>query len=155
MSIMLTGCEEKNAGTRKNFDTERKQTESSKANTEQEEYKEMVMKVQINEQFFNVELENNPGAEAFYDMLREESITIHMRDYAGFEKVGTLGRSLPTQDRQTTTQPGDIVLYNGNQIVIFYGSNSWSYTRLGKIQDLTGLEKALGTGNIEVTFTIE
>ena len=78
-----------------------------------------------------------------------------MNDYAGFEKVGSLGKSLPTRNRQTTTQPGDIVLYNGDQIVVFYGSNSWSYTRLARIQDLTGWEKALGNGSVEVTFSAE
>lgn len=77
-----------------------------------------------------------------------------MSDYAGFEKVGSLGRSLPTSNSQTTTQSGDIVLYNGDQIVIFYASNSWSYTRLGKIDDLTGWEEALGSNDVIVTFSI-
>ena len=75
-----------------------------------------------------------------------------MNDYAGFEKVGSLGTSLPTSNSQTTAQPGDIVLYNGNQIVVFYGTNSWSYTRLGHINDLTGWEDALGSGDVTITF---
>ena len=78
-----------------------------------------------------------------------------MTDYSGFEKVGALGTSLPTSNSQTTTQSGDIVLYQGNQIVIFYGSNSWSYTRLGKIDDLTGWKDALGSGDVTVTFSME
>ena len=87
------------------------------------------------------------------EMMREAPVVIEMRDYSGFEKVGSLGASLPTSNSQTTTQAGDIVLYNGNQIVIFYGSNSWSYTRLGKIDDLTGWEEALGSGDVTVTFS--
>ena len=81
-------------------------------------------------------------------------MTLQLRDYAGFEKVGPLGQSLPTSDSQTTTQAGDIVLYQGDQIVIFYGSNSWSYTRLGKIEDLTGWAQALGNGSVSVTFSL-
>lgn len=77
-----------------------------------------------------------------------------MHDYAGFEKAGPLGTNLPTSNVQTTTHAGDIVLYQGNQIVIFYGSNSWSYTRLGKIDDLSGWEDALGSENVIVTFSL-
>ena len=81
-------------------------------------------------------------------------MTIQMSDYAGFEKVGALGTSLPTSNSQTTTQAGDIVLYQGNQIVLFYGSNSWSYTRLGTIDDLTSWTEALGSGDVSVTFSL-
>ena len=78
-----------------------------------------------------------------------------MRDYGGFEKVGPLGQSLPTSNSQTTTQSGDIVLYQGNQVVIFYGSNTWSYTRLGRIDNLSGWEEALGRGDVSVTFSLQ
>lgn len=88
------------------------------------------------------------------DMMRESPITIRMSDYGGFEKVGSLGESLPTSDRQTTTAKGDIVLYSGNQIVIFYGTNSWSYTRLGHVDDLDGWEEALGNEDVTVTFSL-
>lgn len=96
---------------------------------------------------------DNAGAQALSELLAEGPITIQMSDYAGFEKVGALGQSLPTSNRQTTTQAGDIVLYQGNQIVLFYGSNSWSYTPLGRIHDLTGWEAALGSGDVSVTFS--
>lgn len=89
------------------------------------------------------------------DMMKEAPVTIHMRDYAGFEKVGALGRSLPASNHQTTTKAGDLVLYQGNQIVMFYGSNSWSYTPLGHIADRTGWEEALGSGDVTVTFSLE
>lgn len=112
------------------------------------------MKVSIGEITFTATLESNAAVDAFVQMMHEEPVVIEMSDYAGFEKVGSLGTSLPTSNRQTTTQAGDIVLYQGNQIVIFYGSNSWSYTRLGKIDDLTGWEEALGNGDVSVTFTM-
>lgn len=98
---------------------------------------------------------DNSGAQALRDLLAEGDITIEMSDYAGFEKVGPLGQSLPTSNSQTTTQAGDIVLYQGNQIVIFYDSNSWSYTRLGRIVDLTGWTEALGSGAVSVTFSLQ
>ena len=82
-------------------------------------------------------------------------VTLSMSDYSGFEKVGSLGASLPANNAQTTTQAGDIVLYNGNQIVIFYGSNSWSYTRLAHVDDLTGWVEALGSGDVTVTFSAQ
>ena len=96
----------------------------------------------------------NDGAQALKELLTAGPLTIPMRDYGGFEKVGAVGRSLPTSNTRTTAQAGDIVLYQGNQIVIFYGSNSWSYTRLGKVGDLTGWADALGNGDLTVTFSL-
>lgn len=115
---------------------------------------EMKMNVQVGDYTFTASLENNAAVDALIEMLESGSVTIEMSDYSGFEKVGALGANLPTSNSQMTTQAGDIVLYQGNQIVIFYGSNSWSYTRLGRIDDLTGLEEALGDGNVTVTFLL-
>ena len=151
-SFLLSGCNEEEKEKTESPKTEGQQTEIQE---DTEESEETIMKVQIEDQVFTAELEKNPGAEAFAELLKEGPVTIQMNDYAGFEKVGSLGKSLPTRKRQTTTQPGDIVLYNGDQIVVFYGSNSWSYTRLARIQDLTGWEKALGNGSVEVTFCAE
>lgn len=111
--------------------------------------------VEVNGSRFTATLENNKAADALEEMVQEEPVTVQMSDYAGFEKVGSLGASLPASNRQTTTHAGDIVLYQGNQIVIFYGSNSWSYTRLGKIDDLTGWEEALGNGDVTLTLSPE
>ena len=82
-----------------------------------------------------IQWEENDSVYALREMAQTSDITIKMSQYGGFEQVGSLGQSLPRNDVQTTTSPGDIVLYSGNQIVVFYGSNSWSYTRLGKITD--------------------
>ncbi len=115
----------------------------------------MNMKVQVGDAVFSVTLEENEAVASFVEMMRENPVSIQMSDYSGFEKVGSLGTSLPASNSQTTTHAGDIVLYNGNQIVIFYGSNSWSYTRLGHVDDLTGWEEALGSGDVTVTFSLE
>ena len=124
-------------------------------NTEsEEEIAKMKMTVQVGESPFTAILEDNAAVDALVGMMEKGPVTIQMSDYAGFEKVGALGSSLPTSNRQTTTQAGDIVLYQGNQIVLFYGSNSWSYPRLGKIDDLTGWTEALGSGDVSVTFSL-
>lgn len=121
-------------------------------NTEENEVTNM--NVQVGDVVFSATLEENEAVSALVEMMRESPVVIQMSDYSGFEKVGPLGTSLPASNSQTTTQAGDIVLYNGNQIVIFYGSNSWSYTRLGHIDDLTGWEEALGSGDVTVTFSL-
>ena len=120
-----------------------------------EENAVMNMKVQVGDTIFSATLEENVAVSALVEMMRESPVVLQMSDYSGFEKVGPLGTSLPADNNQTTTHAGDIVLYNGNQIVIFYGSNSWSYTRLGHIDDLTGWEEALGNGDVTVRFSLE
>ena len=115
----------------------------------------MKMKIEVNGSPFTATLADNAAADALVDWVEEGPVTLELSDYAGFEKVGPLGRSLPASDSQTTTHAGDIVLYQGDQIVLFYGSNSWSYTRLGHIDDLTGWEDALGGGDVSVTLSLE
>ena len=105
-----------------------------------------------------VKIEDNAATKALVAALREASITYEADDYGGFEKVGALGRSLPTSNTQISTQPGDVILYSGNQIVLFYGTNSWSYTRIGKmdygtLDELKTFLKA-GQGKISVTLSL-
>lgn len=76
-------------------------------------------------------------------------------EYLGIFFVGLLGTSLPTDNRQITTQSGDIVLYQGNQIVLFYGTNTWSYTKIGHVNDLSGWQEALGGGDVTITLSLE
>ena len=123
-------------------------------NQEEKEQREMKMNVQIGEYTFTATLEENAAVEELIEMMKEGPVTIQMDDYSGFEKVGSLGRSLTTSNSQTTTSAGDIVLYNGNNIVMFYGSNSWSYTRIGRIDDLSHWKEALGKGSITAVLTI-
>ena len=125
--------------------------EAQNQETDKKEWTTMKMSVQIGDQIFTATLADTKAAREFARML---PITITMNDYGGFEKVGSLGRSLTASNSQITTTAGDIVLYNGNNIVIFYGSNSWSYTRLGRIDDLTGWTDALGHGSVSVTFRL-
>ena len=147
-NIMLEGPEESDSSTTsESGDAENGQVE--------EENSKMQMNVQIGGSNFTATLEENEAVDALVNMMEQGPVTIQMSDYSGFEKVGPLGTSLPASNRQTTTQAGDIVLYQGNQIVMFYGSNSWSYTRLGHIDDLTGWEEALGSGDVTVTFSLE
>ena len=127
----------------------------TKETTEKEENTEMNMTVQIGSRSFTASLEDNAAVAALLERMEEGVITLQMSDYAGFEKVGALGTNLPSSDRPTTTQAGDIVLYQGDQIVLFYGSNSWSYTRLGQIEELNGWQEALGNGDVSVTFSLE
>ena len=115
---------------------------------------EMKLKLEIKDYEFVVSLEENDAAHELVEMTRNEPITINFEDYGGFEKVGPLGRSLTADNTRITTKPGDIVLYQGNQIVMFYGSNTWSYTMLGHVEDLTYWEEALGNGDVVVTFTL-
>lgn len=121
---------------------------------ENQEAAVMKMQVQVENHTFTATLESNAAVDALVEMMKAAPIEIQMSDYSGFEKVGSLGTSLPADDQQTTTQAGDIVLYTGNQIVMFYGSNSWSYTRLGRIDDLTGWKEALGSGNVTVRLSL-
>ncbi|MCF0248329.1 MAG: hypothetical protein HUJ86_06960 [Synergistes sp.] len=113
------------------------------------------IKLQIGPYSFTATPEDNAAVREFTKLLKTSPITIQMEDYSGFEKVGALGRNLPAENSQITASAGDIVLYNGSNIVIFYGSNSWSYTRLAKIDNLTDWKKALERDSINVTFSIE
>ena len=110
------------------------------------------MTISIGEKTLPVSWEKNASVEALRKLC---PLTIEMSMYGGFEQVGSLGTSLPRDDVQTTTEAGDIVLYSGNQIVVFYGSNSWAYTRLGRIEGMTeaALKELLGNGNVTLTIT--
>ena len=114
------------------------------------------MYLKINNNILSVDLESNSSAEALVELLKKNDITYEAHDYGDFEKVGELGHTLPENNKQITTEPGDVILYNGNNICIFYGSNSWSYTRLGKIRDINAedLKSILGNGDVAVTFTL-
>ena len=102
-------------------------------------------------------LTDNEATRELTKLLEQGDITIRMSDYGGFEKVGALPQSFPTSNTRITTEPGDIMLYQGNNMVIFYGTNSWSYTRLGKIDGATAsnLRQFLGNGDVTLTLSLE
>lgn len=114
--------------------------------------------VSCGENTLEIELADTVSARDFAGRLSEGDITIFMRGYGGFEMVGGLGFSLEREDEQMTTSTGDVVLYSGNQIVIFYDSNSWAYTKIGHINGATrqSLENFFGTtGEVEVSFSVK
>lgn len=103
--------------------------------SESEDEDEQMLTIKIGTHTLHAVLESNPSAQALKDLLGGGPILIDVQNYGGFEKVGTLPQSLPRDDAQMTASPGDIMLYQGNSIVFFYGSNSWAYTKLGTISD--------------------
>lgn len=104
---------------------------------------------------FTATLADNSSARALMELLEKGDISIEMEDYARMEKVGPLGANLPRNDERISTGPGDLILYQGRNLVIYYAPNSWNFTRLGKIDNAThdDLVSALGTGNVTVTLS--
>ena len=113
------------------------------------------MKITVGDQELLAAFADNSSAEEFRELLAQGPLTIEMEDCGGFEKVGPLGTTLTRNDTQITTEPGDVILYQGNQITIYYGTNSWSFTRLARIDDPSGLQEVLGEGAVSVTFSLE
>ena len=115
------------------------------------------IKLTVGEKTMTATLVDNAATQELKALLEKGPITIEMSDYGGFEKVGALPQSFTTSNSQITTEPGDIMLYQGNNMVIFYGSNSWSYTRLGKIDGATAedVRQFLGSGSISLTVSLE
>lgn len=112
--------------------------------------------IEVNGQVRTAVLSDNESARAFRELLEQGPVTVDMHDYGSFEKVGDLGTSLPRSDTQITTTPGDIILYLGNQVTIYYDVNSWNFTLLGHVEDATGenMREFLGNGNPTVTFSL-
>jgi len=110
----------------------------------------------VNGKVLKILAAENSSADAFLDLLKSGDVPVEMHDYGSFEKVGPLGTTLPRNDEQITTEPGDVILYQGDQVTIYYDVNSWSFTRLGKVQGLSQaeLKEILGTGNATVTFSL-
>ncbi len=112
------------------------------------------MTIQVNNRILNVELEDNAATKALMKKLEDGYVVVSASEYGGFEKVGMLGFSLPQSDEQMNVKAGDVVLYQGNQISIFYASNSWNYTKLGKITNLTSAELPVVLGDGDVMLTL-
>jgi hypothetical protein len=114
------------------------------------------MNIKIEDKVLTATLVDNSSVEALMNLLSEGPITVNMRDYGNMEKVGRLPQDLPRNDKQITAQPGDIILYQGSALVIYYAPNSWNFTRLGKIDNITQeeLKAILGEGNVTVTLSL-
>ena len=114
------------------------------------------MNIKIGDNILTATLVDNSSVAALKEALAEGPITINMRDYGSMEKVGPLGMDLPRNDTQITTEAGDIILYQGSALVIYYAPNSWNFTRLGKINNVTAeeLREILGDGNVTITLSL-
>lgn len=106
---------------------------------------------------FTATLAENSSAEALKALLAEGDLTIEMSDYGNMEKVGPIGQSLPRNDEHITTSPGDLILYQGSNLVIYYAPNTYTFTRLGRIDNVEEdeLRTALGVGSVTVTFSLD
>lgn len=124
---------------------------------ETEQMEDDTMKITAGDTTFTATLADSSSVEALKELLAEGSLTIDMSDYGNMEKVGSIGTSLPRNDEQITTGAGDIILYQGNSLVIYYDTNSWNFTRIGKIDGVTreDLLDAFGEGSVTVTFSLE
>ena len=133
------------------------ESEETTERTQEEDAEDMELVITIDGTEVSVAWEDNESVDAIRDLADSGGIEINMSMYGGFEQVGSIGQSIPRNDEQTTTKAGDIVLYSGNQVVVFYGSNSWAYTRLGRITDKTEQELAemLENGDVVLKFEVK
>ncbi len=122
-----------------------------------EDYSMNEIIIKVNGRELEVKLENNTSSIALTQKLKDGDITVNARDYGNFEKVGSLGFSLPTNDKRITTEAGDLILYQGNQITLYYDTNSWTFTKLGKVQNISKdeLKNILGKGDVILTFSLK
>ena len=133
---------------------------TANANADKGETSDMKIGIQITSDSgshkLTATLVDNSSATAFYNLLKKAPVTIKMSDYSNFEKYGPIGTSLPRNDTQITTTAGDIILYQGNQIAIYYDTNSWNFTRLGKVDGVTQaeLKRILGKGDVTAVFSV-
>lgn len=116
-----------------------------------------MMKIAVNGAVLKVKMCDNSSVEALKELLKEGPVTMPMKDYAHMEKFGSFGTQLPRNDKQITTEAGDVILSEGNLLVIYYAPNTWNFTRLGRVQGLSAgeLKEILGKGNVTVTLTWE
>ncbi len=130
-------------------------TENNQSNEERME--NMKLYIKVNNRILTATLNDNSSARALVNKLENGPITIDMEDYSKMEKVGSLGFSLPRNDESINTEAGDLILYQGNSFVIYYDNNSWSLTRLGKIDNITQkeLKEIIGTESVKITLSIE
>lgn len=117
---------------------------------------DMVIDITINGTTLQAELIDNSSSRALIEHLSGGDVTLYMEDYSNFEKVGSLGFSLPRNDSYYTTHSGDIILYQGNQLTFYYDTNSWNFTKLGEFRNVSDaqLRSILGTGDVTATLSL-
>jgi len=165
--FFITACSNQNGSDHANVQTDEnsvsstiKDTKSQEDNTKKTEVNEQMkntISMDINGTKLTATLVDNSSTKELLEMLKKGPLTIGMEDYANMEKVGSIGANLSTNDKQTTTNAGDLILYLGNKLAIYYDTNSWNFTRLGKINDVSQneLKEILGSGGATVTLSLE
>ena len=151
MMLALAACAEKEAPA-----ADSGQQADTETNSGQQSEGEMIIYADTGKTILEIEPADNSSAEAFVSLLEKGDLTVDMHDYGGFEKVGPIGSKLPTNDENITTEPGDVILYQGDQITIYYDTNTWDFTRLGKVRNLSQseLKEALGDGDVRIVFSL-
>lgn len=117
----------------------------------------MYIYAHVGDKVLTITPEHNSSVDALREMLGQGELILEMSDYGNFEKIGSIGMTLPTNDRQITTTPGDVILYLGNSITMYYDVNSWRFTKLGHIEGATreSMLNVLGEGDVTVTLSLE
>ena len=111
--------------------------------------------IEVNNRELIVKIEDNSSAKALIEKLKNSNITINAEDYSNFEKVGELGFELPRNDKQITTKAGDVILYLGTKLSLYYDTNSWNLTKLGEVTNVSGDELKEILGNENVTMKLK
>lgn len=135
----------------------RKEHPDTPQNTLEETMNEQTLRLTVQGRTLTVTLAQNSSSAALLERLADGDIQIRMDDYGDMEKVGALGFSLPRNDRPTTTRPGDLILYQGNTLTLYYDTNQWNFTLLGRVDGVTSREQMLdllgGKGAVTVTLS--
>ena len=165
--VLLLGCESRNAviENQSTFDTvsdseiyreESPDSVQSITSVTEESNSEQILKIEVNGNILYADFEDNSSAKELKEKLSSGSITIDMHDYGSFEKVGDLPFTLITNDEQITTEAGDIILYQGDKLTIYYDENTWSFTKVAKIRNAdSSLKNILGDGDVTVILSLE
>lgn len=151
--VTLTACSKDDAM----VDPEETNSDSSVGNDDnQDDMKIEKMILTVGSRTLEVELARNSSVDALVEVLKKAPVTVSMSDYGNMEKVGSLGQSFPRNDMPIATEAGDVILYQGNMLVIYYAPNSWSFTRLGKIKNITAqtLKEVLGNSDVTVVLSL-
>ena len=139
-----------------NNNQDEENTNNDNQNNNEENMSNSTIKIEVNGTTLTATLKDNVSTRALVNLLKEGPLTINMNDYAGMEKVGPIGTTLPQCNERITTQPGDLILYLGQYFVIYYAPNTYSLTPLGKIDNTSGDEliRILGNGDVTVTISL-
>ena len=149
-AMAFTGCSSKASSSYQSQESSSSSVHlSSSINEEKKVY------IYVNGEILVLLLTENTSAEALYGILSTRDIDVDMNDYGGFEKVGDLGMNLVTNDEYISTVSGDVILYQGRNLVIYYGKNSYNFTRLGRIEknDQAYLKNILGPGEVKIRLS--